>query len=234
MNERLRKARIRAGFDGSPSAARAHGWNENTYRAHEAGTRNFPYKVAQKYGKAFKVSSEWLLTGEPKESPSSTAIPTQVQFQNTTPSVPLVGRVQAGAWMDTSFAEEFESNTLLPPIPGYENLEQRAVEVVGDSVNERIPDGHFAIYATIDSGIEPLPGDLVVVKAYRNDGSEVETTIKVLKSGPSGPELWPCSTNKKHKGPVKLGKNGDEVRIIGVVLSSMMPPRAKPLKPIKI
>jgi hypothetical protein len=64
MGQRLRQARIRAGFDSGRSAALRFKWRTSTYAAHENGQNNFDPEQAAIYGKAFKVSPSWLLTGE--------------------------------------------------------------------------------------------------------------------------------------------------------------------------
>lgn len=63
-DERLKWARERAGLDNATAAAHKFGWNENTYRSHENGTRGFKKKTADKYARAFKVPVAWLLVGE--------------------------------------------------------------------------------------------------------------------------------------------------------------------------
>ena len=63
-HERLQAARLRAGFTEATDAARAFGWNENTYRSHENGVRGLKPEVASRYAKRLKVSAGWLLTGE--------------------------------------------------------------------------------------------------------------------------------------------------------------------------
>jgi hypothetical protein len=65
MNERLRKARIAAGFKTVADAARAHprDLNQNTLTSHENGHRDYPAKAAAKYGKVFGVDPGWLLYG---------------------------------------------------------------------------------------------------------------------------------------------------------------------------
>lgn len=63
-NQRLRKARIAAGFKTAREAYEKFGWNANSYRAHEAGPREYGRKKAVLYGRAFNVSPMWLLTGE--------------------------------------------------------------------------------------------------------------------------------------------------------------------------
>jgi transcriptional regulator with XRE-family HTH domain len=68
FHERLAWARRQAGFTGSREAARAFGWNQNTYKSHEtgvrAGTRPPEQTVVRKYARAFGVDFVWLLSGE--------------------------------------------------------------------------------------------------------------------------------------------------------------------------
>ena len=62
-NERLKFARLRAGFTTAAKAADAMGIPRPTYMGHENGHRGFPAKRAPQYGRKFKVSAEWLLYG---------------------------------------------------------------------------------------------------------------------------------------------------------------------------
>jgi phage repressor protein C with HTH and peptisase S24 domain len=69
MGERLKKARIEAGFSSASSAAKKHGWAVSTYTAHENGQNNYGPQRAKIYGKAFKTEPEWLLLGrQPMEN----------------------------------------------------------------------------------------------------------------------------------------------------------------------
>jgi hypothetical protein len=67
MNERLRNARIAAGFDSATDAIEYYKWRGSTYRAHENGQNNFNVEYATRYGKAYGVSASWLLLGEGRE-----------------------------------------------------------------------------------------------------------------------------------------------------------------------
>jgi hypothetical protein len=60
---RLKEARQKLFPDGATDAARNFGWNENTYRSHENGTRGIPRKMLQRYAQALHVSTMWLLEG---------------------------------------------------------------------------------------------------------------------------------------------------------------------------
>lgn len=61
--DRLQEARRDAGFDKPRDAAKAYGWNINTYHSHENGHRNISKEGAIKYSRRFRVNLEWLLTG---------------------------------------------------------------------------------------------------------------------------------------------------------------------------
>lgn len=61
--ERLRIARLRAGFETGKEAAEAMGIPVPTYLAHENGSRGYPAKRAMVYARKFKVREQWLLYG---------------------------------------------------------------------------------------------------------------------------------------------------------------------------
>lgn len=67
MNERLRNARLAAGFVSATDAIDYCKWKGSTYRAHENGQNNFNVEYATRYGKAYGVSASWLLLGEVSE-----------------------------------------------------------------------------------------------------------------------------------------------------------------------
>lgn len=82
IKDRLKAARERAGYATAADAARAFGWKEPTYTAHENGSRGVKARRAEAYSRAFRVRLPWLLTGDG----SMTA--------NT--KVPVVGYIGAG------------------------------------------------------------------------------------------------------------------------------------------
>lgn len=89
-HDRLRQARIAAGFKSSAAAAERFGWKKNTYKSNENGNAPFSFAAAKEFAKAFGVRPEWLYDGrgpirDETEAPS---------FRRT---VPLVGYVGAGA-----------------------------------------------------------------------------------------------------------------------------------------
>lgn len=61
--DRLRIARLRAGFKTGKEAAEAMGFPVSTYLAHENGSRGYPAPKAATYARKFKVREQWLLYG---------------------------------------------------------------------------------------------------------------------------------------------------------------------------
>jgi len=136
--ERLQIARQRAGFESATEAARAFGWNENTYRSHENGERGLRLTVAERYAKAFDISAAWLLTGENDEEGQKPDEPPKY-------TVRLVGRIGAGAVIDSEFEQEppegFDEIEIPYPVPAG----AVAFEIVGDSMWPRYDPGDIVI-----------------------------------------------------------------------------------------
>ena len=63
LSERLRRARIAAGYETSADAARAFGWNVNTVRSNENGNMLPGRDMVVRYANAYRVRADWLLDG---------------------------------------------------------------------------------------------------------------------------------------------------------------------------
>lgn len=63
IKDRLKYARIKAGFKSAAKFSAEHDILEVTYRAHENGTRGLTSHAAQKYAKLLNISLDWLLSG---------------------------------------------------------------------------------------------------------------------------------------------------------------------------
>ena len=66
--DRLRRARLEAGYPTGTAAAQAMGVNEATYLGHENGSRGLG-RAAGRYAKFFGVSVDWLITGRGTPKP---------------------------------------------------------------------------------------------------------------------------------------------------------------------
>lgn len=124
--------------------------------------------------------------------------------------MPVLGRVQAGAWMaddgsidETIGAIPFGRDTAYPP-----TREQYAVQIVGDSMDRILPEGSYAIVLAAD-GATPVHGDLVIVRRVNN--GLIERTVKRFVEVDGG-QLVPESTNPRHL-PIALSAPAEGVTI---------------------
>lgn len=213
--DRLKEVRERR-YATAKEAAIAHGWNEVTYRSHEAGTRNFPLHTARKYAQAFGVSAAWLFGignsgGEPRPV-------------NHVVGVPLVARASAGAFRIDE-GQDFEG-IQVPAVPHSDVPAdvQYAIAVDGPSVNRRIPDGAYAICAPFDR----YPGGAKhgqLVHVVRERAGMHEHSIKEIHYTAKGAVLMPCSTDPRYQERIDLSAPEDDttVTIRGVVIGSYQP-----------
>jgi phage repressor protein C with HTH and peptisase S24 domain len=127
-NDRLKEARVRAGFGSARSAAIRYGWTVSTYASHENGQTPVPIDAARAYAKAFKTSAAWILTGEG----SSEGL-----------YVPIVGYVGAGAEVHPfSDQGELDQGAWFD----FANAATVGVRVRGDSMRGRADDGDLLYY----------------------------------------------------------------------------------------
>ncbi|MBN9333276.1 LexA family transcriptional regulator [Devosia sp.] len=63
-SERLKTARVKAGYTTASDAAASMGISRATYIGHENGSRAFRIEAAEKYARWYRVRPAWLLTGE--------------------------------------------------------------------------------------------------------------------------------------------------------------------------
>ena len=91
-SERLKQARLRAGYATAKSAAEAMGVRVASYIQHENGIRGFPTTVAERYAQFLKVAPEWLTHGIRIGEPES--------FIKLGPRLFVKGEVAAGVWRE--------------------------------------------------------------------------------------------------------------------------------------
>ena len=136
IGDRLREARIAAGYQSIASAARQFRFHKQNLRDHEAGDRNVSPEQAQTYAKAFKVEAQWLLFGEGKGPEAHSGVADK-------------GR----DWGDPD-PEKHESPVYyqdwsgeLSPIRFRRFLEPVIAELFGDDVVSGLGDDYFTIHA---------------------------------------------------------------------------------------
>jgi phage repressor protein C with HTH and peptisase S24 domain len=213
--DRLRELRIKKGYDTTADAARAFGWNENTYKSHENGERGIKLPVARKYAAAYGSSASYILTGDGADKPDPVV-------KNVT-SAPLLGIVAAGYFQSSDFLPD--DDTIIPAVirPGIPPNRQYAVRVDGPSVNRRIADGMYAICVPL----EYFPGGATLgslVHVIMEQDGEFEHTIKEIRYGQNGLILMPVSDDPDFQKPIIVEENEHRlVRINGVVIGAYQP-----------
>ena len=224
--DRLRQARMSAGFVSAAAASAAMGVAQATYAQHENGIRGIPATRAEQYARFFRVTPEWLLYGR-GEKPES-AFP--LRAKSVQQWVPVVGKVQAGAWSEVQ-DEPWEPDLIPVALPGFDGAQLFALQVNGASMDAHYPDGSLVIVCpAAEAGVRE--GDHVVVR--RTQGPLTETTIKEVVQEKGGIALWPRSSDPAFQEPIRLTSRpeADEgPEIIGVVVAaySVRPMQRRPL-----
>jgi phage repressor protein C with HTH and peptisase S24 domain len=213
--DRLKQARLKAGYSSAALAATAMGVSPATYAQHENGLRGFPAARAEKYARFFRVTPEWLLYGKDK---SDTVVALG-------PRLFVIGEVAGGVFREAWKvpADEWEAFTGRADIAA--PVQKRfGLRVSGDSMNALYPEGTILDCVEYD-GQEIIPsGKRVIVQRTRIDG-HVEATVKELIRDEDGVEwLVPRSHNPIHRafrGDQPDSKDISRVEIIGVVVASI-------------
>jgi hypothetical protein len=156
--ERLRQARLGAGYGRGSEAVERFGWNRNTYKSNENGAAPFSFDQAKAYARAFGVGAEWLYDGEGPMHPGDAVLAPPAR---RAPTTPVVGYVSAGA-RATLFAE---GQGPLGHVSAPEDASEStvAVEIRGDSLGALFNEW-LVFYDDVRSPVTPdLHGRLCVV-----------------------------------------------------------------------
>ncbi len=216
-------------------AAEKAGIVANTWRRYEWGQRNLPLDKLEDLANSLGFTVEDVLRLRTEVMQTDTIAPMRVGFEVGRPLVgiaelPLRGKVQAGAWLETDDLDQSEPQSF--PVAAdrrYPHAPQWLSMVVGDSVDQLgIFDGDLAQFVdAIAIDYKPRHGDVVEAERLRFDGALRELTIKQVEIDQDGAvRLWPRSNNPKWKDPLVLdhgaeGEDGIEVRVRGVLLRSI-------------
>jgi len=141
--------------------------------------------------------------------------------------LPVVGPVQAGAWLEVDETPQDEPVMLAVALDRrYPHARQWLREVCGDSMNARgVQPGDLAhIVDFAACGAELRSGQVVEVTRIRAGGALREITLKEVEITPEAILLWPRSTNPKWSEPVQLddGAGDDvEVQVTGLLVQAI-------------
>lgn len=185
--DRLKQARVNAGFESVADAARAfRDINQHTLTSHENGNRPVSRKAAQTYGRAFGVEPGWILFGDRAD----------LEFPGLY-RVPVLSMVSAGNLREQAGVtpSDIERWIQVADLPAGEWI---ALGVEGDSMNRIAPDGSTILVNRADDKL--IDGKFYV---FSLEGGEA--TFKRYKRSPYE-MLQPFSTNPDH---VSIPATGD-------------------------
>ena len=126
--DRLKVARTAAGYDTIAGAARAFGFHKQNLADHEAGRRGIDPEMAERYARAFRVDTAWILLGGATRKPKLSGM------------VPIIGRVGADNEGLVLLSTGQASGDQAPIPPGGSNR-SAALEVTGHSMRGIADDG---------------------------------------------------------------------------------------------
>ncbi|MEY9780837.1 phage repressor protein C with HTH and peptisase S24 domain [Sinorhizobium fredii] len=184
--ERLRQARINAGYRFASDAANALGIVASTYRAHENGQNEFDFAEAKIYARKFNVDPVWLMgdpagaeTGEPIPIPK----PAEVDLPNAEVGAKVVGKgkkipvfgqavggVDGEFLMNGTVLDEVLAPPILSDISG-----AYAVSISGDSMSPRYEDGEVCF---VDPSRRVKRGDYVIAQIRLEEGGAPLAYVK--------------------------------------------------------
>lgn len=216
--DRLKEARIAAGYATAKQSAEAMGVSVSTYIHHENGTRGYPASRAERYARFFKTTPEWLLYGRLNvvENTKAASLGPQIYVQ---------GAVAAGVFKERMEYDQadWEVFTGAPEIDAL--VSQRfGLRVVGSSMDLLYPPGTI-LECVRYWGRDPIPnGKRVIVQRVRLDGG-IETTVKEYQQADDG-VVWlvPRSTKPEFQSPIRCDQPEagiKRVEVIAIVVASI-------------
>lgn len=170
MGDRLRQARVDAGFASAEDAAAALGVKKSTYRAHENGQNRFNLDQAKVYAKRFNCDAVWLLSGVDAgiAMPITDSVVHYLPNANIRdrlpqvegPKIPVYGQAVGGVNGEFIMNGSVLFEIMAPPsVSGVRGA--YAVQITGDSMSPRYEDGEIAI---VDPTRRVKRGDYVIVQ----------------------------------------------------------------------
>jgi len=150
ISERLKTARIKAGFESARAAAEAWGVPYATYGAHENGSRGVRLEDIPSYARRLRVSPEWLAFGTGDTPPS----PARVELGNDGPDgsklIPVLD-IAASAGYGALVDYEVQTHSLAFPPDYLKSLTSSApnnlaiISVKGDSMEPTLLDDDIVL-----------------------------------------------------------------------------------------
>ena len=178
--ERLRTARIKAGYEKQASFVRKFNLTQSTYALHEGGKRNFDNETAQVYANALGLTAEYLQFG---------STPDKAISSEPGDWLDPTAELNAGRWIvsDTSPRVHANAHYRVPAESRYPADIQQAYIMAGASGGAFLPPGSVVVALTVCDNPQTLPIDsLVVVKRFHDRGRSMELSLRRVASTAGG------------------------------------------------
>lgn len=148
-----------------------------------------------------------------------------VALRNRLVPVPIVGKVEAGAFREVDELEDTGEEPELifeEPDPDFPRAKRVAFTVEGDSMNAAVPpllEGYRLICVDFEDADVPLSdGMTVVVQRTRDGGLTREWSVKEVELGETEISFCPRSTNPRHKPiVVPIDAEPDDSTVVQVI-----------------
>lgn len=170
--ERLRSARINAGYEKQASFVRKFNLTQSTYALHEGGKRNFDNETAQVYANALGLTAEYLQFG---------STPDKAVTSERADWLDPAAELNAGRWIvsDTSPRVHANAHYRVPADSRYPADIQKAYILAGSSGGAFLPPGSVVVALTVCDNPLTLPMEsLVVVKRFHDRGRSMELSLR--------------------------------------------------------
>jgi hypothetical protein len=239
MSDRLKQARVSAGFYKASDAIKKFGWKASTYRAHESHQNQFDAATALSYARAYGVNAGWLLTGEGEMSmrykePAHRSAAQTMRLQERPAAsfdgrIPIKGVVASGVWIEerliSGSGDSFRYSPF-PPDPAYPLDAQYDFTVGGASFNKIAQAGdNLRCVDLLAAGLEAVDGDLVILERRANNGL-IELSAHRMHRAGEVIEFWAESTDPMWRSPIVVsqGLSGDglETRMLAKIIWKYM------------
>ncbi|MEH6474451.1 MAG: XRE family transcriptional regulator [Sneathiella sp.] len=220
--ERLKRARITAGFPKAVKFCEKFGFKPSSLSTHEKGNRSIDAETAERYAAVLGVSPSWLLFGEETIAVNIISDDSVADLNVKFEPVNIIGAVEAGVFKEAiRWEREDWGVEIIPRDDRFPEIHKFCLEIRGYSMdlvyqpediiicvdlhdlNGLLEDGkRYVVYKTMPSG-------------------EIEATCKELRIDADGRQwLWPRSTKPEHQAPIEINGGGD-VHIHARVIGSM-------------
>ena len=189
----------------------------------EKGERKLSQDWMERIAKVLECTPADLISSDSSPLPEG-PIPLISGFK----SLPVLGNVQAGHWLDQDEQQTPTSELQhidVPLVAPYDADKHYLLKVIGDSMNKVIPNGYYVVCVSTngDCSIKPSVGDVVVVERTRFNGQMREVTIKRFAHIGARDVLVPESHDPKFKPvyPDEDKEAGTEVKIVAKVVNAV-------------